>query len=229
MANSNYQKITSGLKLLLAGWLISFLGSLPPGTMNMAATFISLEKGSGAGLMYALGSMLVEIIIVRIVLEAMHWLARHHKLFRLLELFTIGLILALATGSLLSVNNKTGLANSFAGNLIPPFWEGAVLSVTNPLHIPFWLGWSAFLLQKNILKSSPHQYNTYVTGIGVGTMTGFAVFIYSGQLFVSRISAHAGIFNFSVGIVLLITAFFQIRKLILTPSSFRYAEISNNR
>jgi threonine/homoserine/homoserine lactone efflux protein len=63
-------------KVAFAGLGISFLGSLPLGTMNIAATHISIQQGTGAGLVYATGSMLVEVIVVRIALVAMDWLAK---------------------------------------------------------------------------------------------------------------------------------------------------------
>lgn len=222
MHNTTIQKT---IKVFLAGLCISFLGSLPLGTMNVAATHISLQQGTRAGLIYSFGSMIVEVIIVRLSLMGMDWLARRHKIFYIMEIFTVGLMLLLATASFVAAYNMTGFSNSFHINNLPPFWSGVLLSASNPLHIPFWLGWSIVLLEKKILMPQKRQYNYYVFGIGNGTILGFMVFIYGGNYFVSQIINHQNLLNCSIGIALLITAILQILKMINEPASVRYGKM----
>jgi hypothetical protein len=50
--SNGLQKLT---KVFCWGLVIRFLGSLPLGTMNIAATHIAIEQGTNAGLMYAVG------------------------------------------------------------------------------------------------------------------------------------------------------------------------------
>ncbi len=213
--------------LKVAGWglLVSFLGSLPLGTMNVAATHISLEQGSAAGMMYALGSMVVEIIVVRIALVAMDWLVKRHRLFRILELFTTGLLLVLAVASMIAAIRMTGFTSSVPVAKLNPFLTGALLSVTNPLHIPFWMGWTTVLMNKEILQPEPKQYNWYIAGIGIGTVAGFAVFVFAGSYFISQLSGHQDMVNWVIGIVLLFTFLIQLKKIISTPASVRYARL----
>ena len=222
MHSNNIEKI---FKVIAAGLGISFLGSLPLGTMNVAATHISIQLGTGAGLIYALGSMLVEIIVVRVALVGMHWLAKRHKIFSMLELFTVALMLALSIASFIAAYNMTGFSNSLQSNALPPFWAGVLLSATNPLHIPFWLGWSTVLMDKKILLPQQRQYNYYVLGIGIGTMLGFMVFIYGGNYLVSQITGHQNLLNWAIGIVLLLTALIQIKKIVMVPASVRYGKM----
>lgn len=211
------------LKVALAGLGISFLGSLPLGTMNIAATHISIQQGTAAGLVYAVGSMLVEIIVVRIALVTMDWLAKRHRVFQFLELFTIALILALAAGSFIAAYKMTGFNESIPiGKSLNPFWTGVILSATNPLHIPFWLGWSTILLNKKILLPNAHHYNYYITGIAIGTILGFMVFIYGGNHMIGQITRHQNILNLVIGSVLLITAIIQLKKMITVPVAVRY-------
>src|SRR5579871_66368 len=212
-------------KVFIAGLSISFLGSLPLGTMNVAATHISMQQGTVAGLIYAVGSMMVEITIVRIALVAMDWLAKRHKIFFILELFTVALMLALAIASFVAAYNMTGFSNSLQSNSLPPFWSGVLLSATNPLHIPFWLSWSTVLMNKKILLPQAKQYNFYVCGIGIGTILGFMVFIYGGNYLISQISNHQNLLNAAIGFVLLVTAILQIRKMIVQPASVRYGRM----
>ncbi len=204
------------------GMLVSFLGSLPLGTMNVTVTQISVQRGVTDGFAFAVGSMLIEVLIVRVALVSMKWLAKQHRLFRLLEYVTTSVILFLAIASFVAAYRMTGFASSFPVQTIKPFWTGAFLSLTNPLHIPFWLGWSSVLMNKNILLPSSRQYNCYVVGIGLGTIFGFTVFIYAGNFLVSEIQQHQSLLNCTIGIVLLITVAIQVKKMIEMPASVRY-------
>ena len=204
------------------GMLVSFLGSLPLGTMNVTVTQISVQKGISDGFAFAAGSMIIEVIIVRIALVTMKWLAKQHRLFRLLEYITTSVILFLAVGSFIAAYKMTGFASSLPVQSVKPFWTGVLLSLTNPLHIPFWLGWSTVLMNKNILLPSSDQYNWYVGGIGIGTMLGFMVFIYAGNYLVLQIQQHQTLLNYIIGTVLLITAIIQVKKMIDVPASVRY-------
>ena len=207
------------------GLLISFLGSLPLGTMNVTITQISVQRGVEDGFAFAIGSMIIEVIIVRIALVSMKWLARQHKLFRFLEYITTSIILFLAITSFVAAYKMTGFASSLPVQSLKPFWSGVILSLTNPLHIPFCLGWSTVLMNKNILQPMARQYNWYVTGIGLGTIFGFMVFIYAGNFLVTQIQQHQTLLNCIIGGVLLITAAIQVKKMIAVPSSARYGKI----
>ncbi len=201
------------VKVFFWGMLVSFLGSLPLGTMNITSTHIAAQQGVKPAMIYASGSMLVEIIIVRLALIGMNWLKGRQKLFRLLEMFTLSLIIFLAVASFVAAYRMTDFANSLPINISWPFLTGAFLSLTNPLHLPFWLGWSTVLINKNILQTRPQHYNFYVAGIGLGTMMGFSVFIFAGSYFIHAITQHQWQVNFSIGGILLITAIVQTIKM----------------
>src|SRR5688572_18197473 len=76
-------------KVFFTGMLVSFLGSLPLGTLNIAAMQISISDGITAALLFSLGSLLVEVIYVRISLVAMDWIRKQTRLFKLLEYLTL--------------------------------------------------------------------------------------------------------------------------------------------
>ena len=119
------------------GFFISFLGSLPICTMNVVATNIAVRNGVYTAMTYAVGSMLVEIIYVRAALVAMDWFQKRHKIFRLFEWFTVIVILALAGGSFMAAIQMKTFSAALPEISIRPFLLGALLSATNPLHIPF--------------------------------------------------------------------------------------------
>lgn len=204
------------------GMLVSFLGSLPLGTMNVTVTQISIQTGIRDGFAFAWGSMVIEVIIVRLALITMKWITEQHKVFRFFEYITVAVILFLSIASFVAAYKMSGFASPLPIASLSPFWWGAFLSLTNPLHIPFWIGWTTILMNKDILRPDPVEYNWYVVGIGLGTLLGFALFIYGGNFLVTIIHQHATMLNCVIGAVLFITAIIQIRKMIAVPSEARY-------
>jgi threonine/homoserine/homoserine lactone efflux protein len=82
------------------GLLISFLGTLPMGTLNIMAMQIGIQESIKNALQFVLGSLLVEMIYVRISLVGISWIQKQEKLMRAMQWITLGIIVALAAGSI---------------------------------------------------------------------------------------------------------------------------------
>ncbi len=202
------------IKIFFWGALISFLGALPLGTMNVTATNISVIDGTTPAFIFALGTLVVEAACVYIVLFAMQWVSTQKKLFRIFEFVTATLILILAFSCFVSaIQMKKFGETVFTSYNLSPFVLGLVLSALNPLHIPFWLGWSTVLINQKILIPKQKYFHPYIAGISMGTIGGFDVFIYGGKYIVEQLSDKQNIINWVIGVVLLITAFIQVYKM----------------
>ncbi len=201
------------------GMFISFLGSLPLGTMNAAATNIAVKDGTYAGTQFMPGALTIETACLIITLFAMEWVRRQQKLFRVFEWLTAILILCLAAGSFIAAwKMKSFGDNAFTAYPISPFLLGLLLSTLNPMHIPFWFGWTTVLINKNTLIPNRKNYIFYATGITIGTISGFDVFIYGGQYIVQKLNDNQNMLNCVIGTVLLITAIIQLYKILYKTS-----------
>lgn len=198
--------------------LISFLGSLPLGTVNVTATNISIKSGTTAATFFSAGCWVIETICLCIVLIAMEWVRRKQKIFRTFKWLTALLILALAAGSFEAAYQMRSFGNNvFTEYNIHPLLLGLLLSTLNPLHIPFWFGWSTVLMNKNILIPGKKNYFVYVAGISIGTFAGFDVFIYGGNYLVQKLHDNQNIINWVIGVILLLTALIQFYKMLYRP------------
>jgi threonine/homoserine/homoserine lactone efflux protein len=210
------------------GMLISFLGTLPPGALNITATQITAQKGPEAALVFAAASMLTEIIIVRLALTGMKQMIARRRLFQVLEILTAVLLLAMTVGCFIAATKMGGIANILPDYHLPPFATGIFMTIINPLHIPFWLGWTSVLMNKGIMSPAPVQYNWYIAGIGLGTFFGFLAFIYTGQFLITSFENNQFIICLVIGLILLMVSILHIKKLILSPVSVRYAKLKNH-
>lgn len=204
------------LRILLWGLLISFLGSLPLGTLNVAAMQIGIQEGIKDAVYFAFGSLLVEMVYVRISLMGVDWIRKQEKLMKAMEWVTLFIILALAAGSFWAAATKGDDAkNVFLENNMHRFLLGMFMSAVNPVQIPFWFGWSTVLFTKKILEPVRSQYNIYIFGIGLGTLIGNCLFIFGGKWLVQRISNSQQYINWVIGGIFALTAIIQAIKMIM--------------
>ncbi|NCT73306.1 MAG: LysE family transporter [Chitinophagaceae bacterium] len=190
--------------------LVSFLGSLPLGTLNIAAMQIAITDGVAAAMFFSMGSLLVEVIYVRLSLVAMDWVRRQEKLLKALEWVTLVIVLALAASSFYAAMNPTVNENVILSSTLPRWLLGIVMSAVNPVQIPFWFGWSTILFTKNILQPRRDHYNIYILGIGLGTFAGNCIFIFGGLMIANRINNNQHVLNWVIGGIFALTAVIQI-------------------
>jgi|SRR5882724_9440523 len=203
------------LSLFITGMVISFLGTLPPGSLNVSAMQIAVGENVRSAARFALGVALVEIIYVRVSLLAMGWVTAHQSLFRLMEWLTVVLFLVLAASSFLTARKKAGEKKSLLlANTINRFWLGFSMSAVNPVQIPFWFIWSTWLLSTHVLQPTATAYNVYTTGIGIGTLAALALFIFGGRWVVQKINAGHRVINGVVGVVFIVSAVMQLYRLL---------------
>jgi threonine/homoserine/homoserine lactone efflux protein len=201
-------------RIFFTGMMISFLGSLPLGTLNVAVMQISISDGLHPAILFSLGSLTAEIVYVRLSLIAMDWVRKQQKLFKILEWVTFGIVLALAVSSFYAALHPKVEKNVILSSTLNRYILGLVMSAVNPVQIPFWFGWSTVLFTKKVLLPRNDHYNVYIIGIGVGTLFGNCVFIFGGKLIASRISANQHIMNWIIGGIFALTAIIQLWKIL---------------
>jgi len=214
------------VKVFFWGMIVSFLGSLPLGTLNVAAMQISVQESIQNAILFSLGSLLVEMIYVRISLVGINWVRKQKKLFRWMEWITLGIVLALAVGSFVAAMQPHHAKNVMLNNNINRFLLGVMLSAISPMQIPFWFGWSTVLFTKNILKPKNSFYNIYIVGIGLGTLLGNCVFIFGGKWIVSKMNGNQNLMNWIIGGIFAVTAVIFLIKILLNKDGMKKIEES---
>ncbi len=203
------------LRLFFWGLVISFLGSLPLGTLNVAAMQIGIQESILDAMYFSFGSLLVEMIYVRISLVGIDWVRKQERLLKVMEWITFFIILALAAGSFIAaMQNKVDSKNLLLNNNMHRFLLGMFLCAINPVQIPFWFGWSSILFTKKILEPVNTHYNIYIVGIGIGTLMGNAVFIFAGKWVVEKIHNSEQYINWVIGGIFAVTALIQLWKIV---------------
>jgi threonine/homoserine/homoserine lactone efflux protein len=208
--------MTKLIKIFFWGLMISFLGSLPLGTLNIAAMQIGIQESIKDAMYFSIGSLLVEMIYVRISLVGIDWVRKQGKLMKAMEWITLIIIIALAAGSFIAAAKAGGdTKNVLLQNNMHRFLLGMFMCAINPVQIPFWFGWSTVLFTKKILEPKQNQYNSYIIGIGMGTLLGNCVFIFGGKWMVQRIANSQQYLNWVIGGIFALTAVIQLIKILM--------------
>lgn len=206
-------------KLFFSALLISFLGSLPIGTLNVTVTSLTINKGIMEAMEFAAGAILVEIILVRIALvtiKKIEGLKYLHKFFSVLTcvvLFLFATIILYAAYAMHKFETPLPFISQ------RPFISGLFLSIINPLHLPFWIGWTAFLKSKKIFFDSNTHYNIYIVGIGLGTSLAFFVYGILGNIAIEFLKEKQVVLNWIIGFALLATGLMQFYKTFITAEA----------
>jgi threonine/homoserine/homoserine lactone efflux protein len=203
------------VKIFFWGLIVSFLGSLPLGTLNVAAMQISVQESIRNAILFSLGSLTVEMIYVRISLVGINWVRKQKKIFRWMEWIALAIVVALAVGSFAAAMQPHEAKNVMLNNNINRFLLGLMLSAISPMQIPFWFGWSTVLFTKNILLPKNSYYNIYIIGIGLGTLLGNCVFIFGGKWIVQKLNGNQSLMNWIIGGIFAATAVIFLIKILL--------------
>lgn len=202
------------LRAAIWGGGISLLGTLPLGTLNMAAMQVSISEGVLQGFYFSLGVALVEVLYVRLSVVGVSWIMKNARLLRYFEWVAILIVLGLATGSFWAAFNPSAEKSFLLQSNLPDFLLGISLSAINPMQIPFWFGWTTVLFSKGVLQNRSNYYNIYTIGIGIGTILGLLIFVFGGPILVKKLNAGQQAVNFTIGCVFAVTAIVLVIKML---------------
>ena len=111
--------------------------------------------------------------------------------------------------NLITANRPGGIAERFDNS---GFRRGMILSILNPMAIPFWIAVTAYLKSNGWLKiSEPLLLHGYVFGTSVGVMILLLLFIFLSRRFSGYAQGNIWVKRFP-GIVLLVLGLYAFGK-----------------
>ena len=199
--------MTQNLKNILAGFLVSFIGSIPLGYLNVVGFQIYQESGVQPTIYYLLGVICVEFLMIYFTLTFAKKITNNKRLSKYIEVFSVVFMFVLAFVFYFSSNTKTDYVTSFR---YIPFVLGLVLSSLNFIQIPFWTGWNLYLLNKNYIEISDYKKYFYLLGTVTGTFFGMLGLVLSLNYFASNVEFLSNyLMKFIIPAVFLGLGFFQ--------------------
>lgn len=171
--------MSSRLKNSIVGFLVSFIGSIPLGYLNIIGFEIYDAFGIEELLLYLMGVVFIEGFVVYFTLVFANKLVKNKKLMKIIDFLGIVFLLILAY-SFYSFSSGTTTKRNYLEKYVSysPFLIGLLLSSLNFLQIPFWTGWNLYLINGNYIRTEKSVQFFYLVGTLIGTFLGMITLIY---------------------------------------------------
>jgi len=154
---------------VVAGFLISFIGTLLPGLLNMTAAKVSLKEGRTSALIFACGAATVVLVQAYIALTFAKLINRSPEIIATLEevgvvifgILTIYFLLFAKKGKKKKTNDGLIKKRSKTGN----YFLGAMLSALNFFPIPYYVFISVSFTAYKLFEFNNLTIFLFVAGI----------------------------------------------------------------
>jgi threonine/homoserine/homoserine lactone efflux protein len=207
-------RVSSTSSCLYAGFLISFIGSLPPGTTNIIMINVAGAGHLSRAVSFALGCLVAEVICVKLCLTLIHGAFRYQSLERMIQWLSLAMLAFLSIASFtLGASGYSGNLASFFPNDQSPFVIGFLMMALNPVQIPFWLGWTLIVFERSPATFHSQGQHLYLAGIAAGSLLASALFIFLGRALSVFLIEHQQIIHFILGFAFGAMALMQVKKI----------------
>ena len=175
------------LKNIAVGFLVSFLGSIPLGYLNVIGFDIYNSEGIRSTILFLLGVICIECCVIYLTLIFADKLFKKEKLLKFIEGFSVLFMFVLAYIFYSSANSDDPNRTVFSNTCDNFFIAGIVYSCLNFIQVPFWLSWNLYLLNGKFIEISNNRKYLYIFGTLAGTFCGMLALILSLHYFANNV------------------------------------------
>lgn len=167
------------LWVFFLGFVFSFIGSIPPGTLNITVLQLGLDRNVNVAMRFALAVAIVEYPYAWIGVQFEYYLSSSPVILENFQLIAALVMTILGITNLWPSKTPVGFAKKFKES---GFRRGIVLSILNPMAIPYWMGFTAYLkVQGWIDLNTAGLLHSYVLGTSIGALALLALLVVFAQ------------------------------------------------
>ncbi|MEM6814988.1 MAG: LysE family transporter [Bacteroidota bacterium] len=157
------------IQTLIVAFVVSYIGSIPPGTINVSVMQFSILKKHRAAIFFSFAACITEFVYAGITVQFHIFLnnnpsiAIYFRIITSMALIVFGLwnSFSKATSSSTKVDTKVTGKHGFL--------KGLLLGLLNPMTIPFWLAITTYLVNDGLVRVTELGYWVYLIGLALGT------------------------------------------------------------
>jgi threonine/homoserine/homoserine lactone efflux protein len=182
-------------------FVFSFVGSIPPGTINLTLIRLGFEKKTWAAFKFALAASVVEYPYAWIAVKFEKLILSSPQISDNLHVIAAVTMIALGVINLLPTLRKTSEKPDLSQS---GFRKGLLIGILNPLAIPYWLAITAFLRSEALVTDlNGFALHAYLGGVFLGAFALLAILILLSQKLISSLSS-VSLLKKLPGIILLV-------------------------
>ena len=198
---------------LFVAFVVSYIGSIPPGTINVTVMQLAIQKRIRAAFFCAFAASAVEFVYAgftvqfHLILTSNENIADYFRIITSIALIGLGLanILSKSTSASIVISSEKGRHG---------FLRGMMLGILNPMTIPFWLAITTYLEGDQWISIDGAGFWMYLIGLTAGTFCLLLTVSALGQRF-TRIADNKFIVHKVPGFILLGIGVYFLIKLVI--------------
>jgi threonine/homoserine/homoserine lactone efflux protein len=192
----------------LLAFLVSYVGSIPPGMLNLTAIEITRTEKLQGGLLFALACGFIEFFQGFIALKFSDFLALNQQIECYIQVSVIPIFLILSIVYFKQKPPKEQEQKRAINKTA--FYKGIILSLANPLAVIFWLVWGTYFSQQGWLILDNFHISIFMLGVAVGTIATLLTYSLLSKIILKSIGSFSRWMNQIIGVILLSLVFYQI-------------------
>jgi len=186
---------------------VSYLGSIPPGVLNLTIIDISLRRKIFRAYYFALAAALVEFGQAYVALKFSDFLQVNPQIECYIQVLVVPIFFGLAIFYFLPKGppkHKKAKEDTSSA-----FLKGLLLSLANPLAVIYWLVWGTYFSQQGWLILTDEYILMFILGISLGSFATLLTYAYLSKLILSKMKSFNRWINEIIGFILLSLAVYQ--------------------
>ena len=193
---------------LAFGFMLGFMGYLPPGNINLTVVQLALHDTAKRLWIFIAFATLMEFLYCLCCLTGLDLLLHQAQLVIVLKWASVFIFAALGLLSFFH-NENPGKVYALSG-----FGRGIFATLVNPLQIPFWLVWGVYLTGNKWIKGDLRSTSLFSLFTSVGTTCILWLYAVGGKRLLEKLNVERKLLDRIIGAILIALAFWQLFKLL---------------
>ena len=160
------------------GFIISFIGTIPPSTFNLLAIQRATSTGLHKAMIFSCGAVFVEFFYCFFAVIFSRYFLANKNISDIIELIAIPIFILLAYLFLTKKHVEPTTSNVQAPKGSNDFVQGLFIGFINPTQITFWLGYSTYFISIGWMKEELLFMTTFVVGVCAGSLVMLFIYAY---------------------------------------------------
>ena len=207
------------LKNIIVGFVVSFIGSIPLGYLNLIGYQIYFNSNISQLNLYLFCVLCIEAIVIYTTLKLSSKVAMNPKWKNYISIFSFIFLLGIALLTYNSSSNESNSLDKYNTYLsYSAFISGIILSCINVAQIPFWMSWNLYLTNENYIIAKGKAGLLYVLGTIAGTYFGMLAIIFSIEAAKNKNYISPTFFSKHIWVIFFVLAVFQLFQIVKSNS-----------
>ncbi len=192
---------------LAFGFMLGFMGYLPPGNINLAVVQLALNHSRNRLWFFIAFASVMEFLYCLGCLTGLDLLLHQDHLVIVMKWISVFVFAVLG---LLSFFHNEGASKA---NTLSGFGRGILAAIINPLQIPFWLVWGVYLTENKWIRGNITSLAIFSLITCLGTASVLWIYAIGGKRLVEKMKLERKLLDRIIGLLLIGLAAWQLFKL----------------